>query len=311
MHILREEQGRLGKRPEERSLEEQLRYGVVCIDKPAGPSSHEVSAFVRRMLQLQRTGHTGTLDQNVSGVLVVLLNEARKLSGYFARSPKSYVCLMRLQQAASQEELKEAFAHFRGTIYQTPPEASAVKKRLRTRTVYALNVLEIEGKNVLFACECEAGTYLRNLVRDVGEVLGVASEMRELRRTYASGLSEDQAVTLQQLSDYYWLWKKKGREEHLRKTIVPVEEPASKLMKKIVVSDDALKKTSSGVPPKISDVLQMEEGIEAGEAIACFTAKGELAFVLQPQLSTQQALEWWNENKDAEFARVLRVVQAF
>jgi H/ACA ribonucleoprotein complex subunit 4 len=277
MHVLYKEEGKLGISPSERSVEQALEHGVICIDKPQGPSSHEVSAFVKKILNIDKAGHTGTLDPNVSGVLPVLLNQGCKVSHFLGETSKTYVCVMRLEKEVGGKELEKTFSRFRGKIYQTPPLASAVVKKLRTREVYELKILETKNRDVLFTVSSEAGFYVRNLVFDIGEVLGVKSEMLELRRTKAGPLAEDKCVTLQALSDYYWLWKEKGREEELKKVIIPVEDFVK--LKRVVASDDCLRPISTGADLAIPGILALDETIKKAERVGIFTSKGELCAI--------------------------------
>ncbi len=270
------EQSNVGKSPAERSLGELLEYGVVCIDKPQGPSSHEVSAFVRKILHIGKTGHTGTLDANVSGVLPVLLNQSCKAAHFLGETSKEYVCVMKLAKKIDKKKLEAAFAHFKGTIYQTPPLASAVVKKLRKRTVYSLKILEVKGELVLFSVHCEAGFYVRNLVFDIGEVLGVKSEMLELRRTRAGTAIENQCITLQELSDYYWLCKEK-RNDDVKKFIISIEDFVA--LKKVIASDDCLRPISTGANLAIPGIVAMDEKIQKGERVGIFTGKGELVAI--------------------------------
>ncbi|MEK6843021.1 MAG: RNA-guided pseudouridylation complex pseudouridine synthase subunit Cbf5, partial [Candidatus Micrarchaeota archaeon] len=136
MIIIQKGKSQLGTSPEKRSMEDRLKYGIVVIDKPQGPSSHEVSAFSRKILKLDVTGHTGTLDQNVSGVLVVLLENSRKVVNFLPNTDKKYVCMMRLSREIPIIPLEKTFENFRGEIYQKPPLLSAVAKKLRTRKVF-------------------------------------------------------------------------------------------------------------------------------------------------------------------------------
>ena len=309
--VLREESGVIGKHPSERSLDEHLQYGVAIIDKPVGPSSHETSSFVRKILHIKKTGHTGTLDQNVSGVLVVLLEDSCKAAHFLMGDKKKYSCIMRTKKLMKKEELENAFSNFVGKIYQKPPLASAVAKRLRVREVHSLNILGIQKKDVLFECECDAGTYIRNIVYDAGEVLGTETEMLELRRTKAGGFFESSAVTLQQLSDYYWLAKERNDESFLRKSVVPIEDVI--LMKRIVISDSSLKKIANGSRVSVSDVLELDEGIrEDGERIAIFTKKGEL-FCFAESLSSSSQIERASKEgkKELAVAAPMRVMRRF
>ncbi len=277
MHILYKEESKLGVSPHERSVEQALEHGVVCIDKPQGPSSHEVSAFVKKILHIDKAGHTGTLDPNVSGVLPVLLNQGCKASHFLGETSKTYVCVMRLEKEVAKKQLEKAFSHFKGKIYQTPPLLSAVAKNLRIREVKELKILEVKEKNVLFSVSSQAGFYVRNLVFDMGEVLGVKSEMAELRRTKAGPLTEDKCITLQELSDYYWLWKEKGNDEKLRKAIIPIENFVS--LKKVIASDDCLRPISTGADLAIPGILALDKTIARGERVGIFTGKGELVAI--------------------------------
>ncbi len=277
MHVIYKEQGKLGVSPQQRSVEQALEHGVICIDKPRGPSSHEVSAFVRKILNIKKTGHTGTLDANVSGVLPVLLNQSCKASHFLGETSKTYVCVMRTSEPVSESDLEKVFSRFRGEIYQTPPLASAVAKKLRVREVFDLKLLETSGCDVLFTVSSEAGFYVRNLVFDVGEVLGIKTEMLELRRTKAGPLSEDKCVTLHELSDYYWLWKENGKEEMLRKAIISIEDFVA--LKKVVASDDCLRAISTGANLAIPGIVSIDETIKKSERVGIFTGKGELVAV--------------------------------
>ncbi len=309
MIIIQKGKSQLGTSPEKRSMEDRLKYGIVVIDKPQGPSSHEVSAFSRKILKLDVTGHTGTLDQNVSGVLVVLLENSRKVVNFLPNTDKKYVCMMRLSREIPIIPLEKTFENFRGEIYQKPPLLSAVAKKLRTRKVFSLNILEVRGNLVLFDCECEAGTYIRKIVSDAAEVMGVKAEMAELRRIKAGEFLEKDAITLQTLSDYYFAWKEKGDASFLEKAVFPVE---SLKFKKIVLDDESIIKLKSGVKPKVSDVLQIEEGILPKEICGLFTEKGELAAISENLLSSSEVKHLFELGKTSEsVANIVRVIHPF
>ncbi|MFH1247336.1 MAG: RNA-guided pseudouridylation complex pseudouridine synthase subunit Cbf5 [Candidatus Micrarchaeota archaeon] len=294
MHVLYKEEGKLGVAPSERSIEQALEHGVICIDKPQGPSSHEVSAFVKKILNIEKAGHTGTLDPEVSGVLPVLLNQSCKTSHFLGETSKTYICVMLLEKAVDKKTLEKVFSKFRGKIYQTPPLISAVAKKLRIREVKQLKILEVNGKHILFTVSSQAGFYVRNLVFDIGEILGVKSEMLELRRIKAGPLTEEKCVTLQELSDYYWLWKEnqhkrelvsesspagdaQGNEEKLRKVIIPVEDFVS--LKKVIASDDCLRPISTGADLAIPGIIALNETIQRLDRVGIFTVKGELVAI--------------------------------
>lgn len=305
MLVLREESGKIGVKPSERSTRELLRYGAVILDKPRGPSSHETSAFVRKILGVKKAGHSGTLDPNVSGVLPVLLEDACKAAGFLLKQKKSYACIARFSEKISETKLREALARFRGKIYQTPPLESAVAKRLRVREVYSLNLLEVDGRDVLFECEVEGGFYIRKLVFDLGEVLGMQSEMLELRRANAAGFSEGQCTTLQDLADRAWFWKNEDDDKLLREVVLPVEEVI--FLKRVVASDRVLHAISTGANLGISGILSLDAGIKCGESVQVLSGKGELVCFAQALLSSEEI-----DSQDKETAfDVTRVIQAF
>ena len=256
-----------------RGLKDYLNRGVVLIDKPCGPSSHEVAAFARNILGLPKTGHTGTLDQDVSGVLVILLGEACKLVSFFPDSDKKYVCIMHLEKEVSRQDLEKAFDNFRGKIYQTPPLEAAVARRLRIREIYSLKILEVAGRDVLFECDCEAGTYIRKLCFDAGEVLGVPAEMKELRRTKAMGFDEADAITLQDLADYYWLATEKKDESRLRKAVMPIERALA--LKPVELSAPLVSKLKNGLAPSLNEVGPKEKFSE-GEFVKFLDSQGNM-----------------------------------
>lgn len=298
LKTLRKEPYSLGVEPDKRSLEQLLRFGVVPIDKPCGPSSHEVSAFVRKMLGLKKTGHSGTLDPEVSGVLPVLLENSCKLAGLMLGSVKEYVCVMKLGGEGanlSEKELEKLLENFRGKIYQTPPLESAVKKQLRVREVYGLKVLEKQGDLVLFDSRVQGGTYIRRLVRDIGVLAGAESKMLELRRTVAAGLKEEQCVTLQELSDRYWLWKEKGDEKLLRECVLPLEKAVK--LKKVVVGDDVVKFLCNGADLAVSGVNAIDDSIRQGEIVGIFSGKGELVCLAKALMPASQIIENYGNEK--------------
>lgn len=275
MMTLREEEAKIGRPPSEKSLAEVLPYSLVPIDKPKGPTSHEVSSFVRKMLGMKKTGHYGTLDANVSGVLPILLEHACKASPYFAGADKTYITIMRALEPVQRKELEAALVRFRGPIYQKPPLASAVKKQLRVREVFELELLEHEGTDSLLRVRAQAGFYVRKLCTDLGEVLGVGAAMHDLRRTKAGMFSERQCVSLQEFSDRLWLWKEKGQEGPLRAVIHPLEEVLP--LKRVVASDGALKAITSGADLAVPGVMKIDEGMKKDEPVQVLTGRGELA----------------------------------
>jgi tRNA pseudouridine55 synthase/H/ACA ribonucleoprotein complex subunit 4 len=174
--------------------------GILVIDKPRGPSSHQVAAWVGRMLGCQ-VGHAGTLDPQVSGVLLVMLGNAVRLAPLLLQHDKEYICLMRLQGDADKTSIEQIAAEFTGRLYQRPPRKSAVKRILRIRTIHKMEILHIEGRLVLFRVECDAGTYIRSLCHHMGLALGTGAHMVELRRIRSGPFREQEMHTLFDIQD--------------------------------------------------------------------------------------------------------------
>ena len=217
----------------------------IVLDKPKGPTSHQVDYWVREITGIQRVGHVGTLDPGVTGVLVMATGKAVKLIDIIHEQPKEYVCVMRLYHDVSDERLNEVFQEFSGKIYQIPPMRSAVARTLREREIYGMEIMERSDKLVLFRVRCESGTYIRTLCTDIGYALGVGAQMAELRRTSTGIFNEDGGIiTLQELKDSVALLNE-GKEPGKLKGIFPMDYPLKELPK-IVVKSSSLKNISMG-----------------------------------------------------------------
>jgi predicted rRNA pseudouridine synthase len=174
--------------------------GIIVIDKPRGPSSHQVAAWVGTMLGCP-VGHAGTLDPQVSGILLVMLGNAVRLAPLLLKHDKEYICLMRLHKEVDRQRIDAMAEEFSGRIYQRPPRRSAVKRLLRIRTIKKLEILDVQGRLVLFKVECDAGTYIRSLCHHMGLALGTGAHMQELRRTRSGAFDEQCMHTLHALQD--------------------------------------------------------------------------------------------------------------
>lgn len=279
-----------GIRPEERPIQEYIQKGVVNLDKPAGPTSHEVTSWVKKVLELEKTGHSGTLDPNVTGLLPVMLGHATKAVDALLTAGKEYVCLMKLHTQVPEKELKRVFREFKGEIYQKPSIISAVKRETRIRNIYYLELLEVQDKNVLFRVGCEAGTYIRKLCHDMGMAMGTGAHMQELRRTKSGPFREDETmITLHDLKDAYVVWKENGNEAMLRKVILPMERALMHLPK-LVIRDNAVDALCHGAGLAAPGVLTLESGIERGDPVAIFTQKGEAVSFGVAQMKTLDIL---------------------
>ncbi|MFN3804201.1 MAG: RNA-guided pseudouridylation complex pseudouridine synthase subunit Cbf5 [Pyrobaculum sp.] len=288
-----------GKPPSGRTVEESVRYGLVIVDKPRGPSSHEVAAWVKKILGVDRAGHAGTLDPKVSGVLPIAVGEGTKVLSALSKSDKVYIAVAKFHGDVEAERVRAVLNELVGAIYQKPPLRSAVKRQLRIRHVYSLELLEMEGRYAVVKMHVEAGTYARKIIHDIGEILGVGANMRELRRVSVSCFTEREAVTLQDLADAYLLWRRYGDDTYLKRVLLPIEEIARHLPK-IWVRDSAVDALCNGAPLAAPGVARFEYPLSRGDTVAFFTLKGEL-------IGLGKALAGWEEVKKMERGLVARV----
>jgi H/ACA ribonucleoprotein complex subunit 4 len=230
---------------------------------------------VKKILGVDRAGHAGTLDPKVSGVLPIAVAEGTKVLMALSRSDKVYVAVAKFHGDVDVERLRAVLQELQGAIYQKPPLRSAVKRQLRTRHVYSLELLEVDGRYAVIKMHVEAGTYARKIIHDIGEILGVGANMRELRRVAVSCFAEDETVTLQDVADAYYVWRKYGDDTYLRRVLLPIEEVARHLPK-IWVRDSAVDALCHGAPLAAPGVAKFEIPFSRGELVALFTLKGEL-----------------------------------
>jgi len=281
-----------GHKPAERPAEEYICYGVINLDKPAGPTSHEVAAWLKKIMHLKKIGHGGTLDPKVTGILPITLEDATKVVQALLYSGKEYVCVMKLHGDAEEAQIKGILREFEDLIYQRPPLRASVKRQLRTRRIYYIDFLEKDGRNVLFKVGCEGGTYIRKLCYDIGEILGTGAHMQELRRTRAGPFVENgnDRVTLHEAAYWFAEWAEKKDEKFLRKFIQPMETALS-LVPKIVVRDSAVDALCHGASLTAPGILAAETGITRGAMVALLTLKGEAVALAKSLLSTEEILD--------------------
>ncbi|MCS7118324.1 MAG: RNA-guided pseudouridylation complex pseudouridine synthase subunit Cbf5 [Thaumarchaeota archaeon] len=210
----------------------------------------------------------------MTGVLPVMLGRATRLTQAIAGQPKEYVCLMRLHDEVRHEELFDALREFVGEIYQTPPIRSRVARRPRIRVVYELEVLELEGRDVLFRALVSGGTYLRKLCHDLGLLLGVGAHMVELRRTRSGPVTEDRTVSLLEL----FAAVKAHREGDTRwlEGFVRNPEELVAYLPRVEVLDTAVDAVCHGAPLAVAGIARLSRQIEPGDLVAVHTLKGEL-----------------------------------
>ncbi|MBU0761646.1 MAG: RNA-guided pseudouridylation complex pseudouridine synthase subunit Cbf5 [Candidatus Altiarchaeota archaeon] len=276
--------------PEQRPIQEYIRKAIVNVDKPSGPSSHEVSARVKDIFKFDKVGHSGTLDPKVTGVLPVAMEEGTKILQALLVAGKQYVTLMKLHGDTTNSQIKKTLSYFQTEIYQKPPLKSAVKRQLRTRRIYNLRYMEREGDYVLYTVDCEAGTYIRKLCHDIGLILGVGAHMQELRRTKAGPYTEETLVTLHDLRDAFENYKESKDESELRRLIQPMESAVVHLPK-IWVKDSAISALCHGASLAAPGVSKLTDNIRKDDLIAIFSLKNELVALAKALQDSQTILK--------------------
>jgi H/ACA ribonucleoprotein complex subunit 4 len=246
----------------------------VLLDKPRGPSSHQVTAWARDLLGVRVAGHAGTLDPNVSGLLWVGVGPALKLLPLVLEFPKRYVASVVLHGEAPARELDRVIREFTGPIYQLPPVRSAVKRERRVRTVHRLQVLERDGPRILLDLIADSGTYVRTLAVDLGEALGVGAHMEELRRVATGPFVERQAVPLTALADAAAA-RRAGDTVPLLGLLHPIEE-VWREFPLVVVREGAASALAHGAGLASGGILSVPRSFARGARVALVTRSGEL-----------------------------------
>jgi tRNA pseudouridine55 synthase len=257
--------------PDERDAATLLRFGVVRLDKPPGPSAHQVSAWVRGLVDdavadlggdpAGRAAHAGTLDPKVTGCLPTMLGEATRLAPALG-GDKEYVAVLELHGPAPAD-FEATVTDFVGPTYQKPPRKSAVRRRLRVRTVHDLEVLEREARRALLRVDCEAGTYVRKLCHDLGLALGTGAHMGDLRRTAAGPFDEDDGLaTLHDLADAL-AFAREGDDDLLREVVAPAERALVGLPR-VTIAPSAADEVANGAPVYAPGVIGVERADDAG-----------------------------------------------
>jgi H/ACA ribonucleoprotein complex subunit 4 len=273
--------------PAQRSPAERLAFGVVNLDKPPGPSAHQVAAWVRDLAQdalgegdasVDRVAHTGTLDPKVTGCLPMLLGDATRIAQVFDDSVKEYVTVLELHGPAPSD-FEAIVDSFEGEIYQKPPRKSAVRRRLRVREILDLTVLERDDRQALLRVRCESGTYIRKLCHDLGLALGTGAHMGDLRRVATGTFDDTPLVPMETLADALAFWVEDDDSTHLREVVQPAEH-ALVTLPRVTIAQSAAQQVKHGAPVYAPGVLGVADA-EVGDAeptkdtlVACYTPEG-------------------------------------
>ena len=284
------------------TTKELLAGGIINIDKPKGPSSHQTSDFTKKLLGSNKAGHSGTLDPAVTGVQPIAYGWATRIIEYFLTAPKTYVGVMHVHKPFTQEQLHKVVAQFHGTIKQMPPVKSAVKRQLRDRNIYSLDINEVRGQDVLFTVTCQAGTYIRKLCHDMGKKMGVGAHMAALRRTKAGPVNEqDTLVTLDDLRDAMQYYRE-GNDTMLRSILHPIEIGVRHLPK-VYIHSTAITSIQNGRDLARPGIIALDE-FEKDDLVAVMTDDSRL-------IAVGQALKPFYEVINAKKGVVVRTNKVF
>jgi H/ACA ribonucleoprotein complex subunit 4 len=291
---------------DKRPVEQLLNYGFILLDKPNGPTSHETVAWVKKILNVPKAGHSGTLDPQVSGILPMGFGEATKALIVLLLGPKEYNALGRLHSLPPKEKLQQVLKELTGKIYQKPPQRSSVSRQTRTRSVYEIEVVEQVERLLLLRILCEAGTYVRKIFYDMGEILGPGATMIELRRTRVGQFNEDSnLVKMHDLVDAYALWKEKNDDSKLKRILMPIELALSEI-KSVVIRDSAVDALCHGAQLAIPGILQISHGLKRGDLVGIYTQKGEIVALAEAIMSEDEIVE----NSKGFAFKIKRIIMA-
>jgi len=282
-----------GKSPSERTVDEILENCFINLDKPCGPTSHQVDSWVKKIIGVEKIGHSGTLDPNATGVLPIGIGATTKALSALLPAGKEYIALMKLHKDVDEKKLKKTCKEFVGKVTQLPPVRSAVKRVKRKRRIFYLQVIQIKNREVLFRVGCESGTYVRTICVDIGKKLGCGAHLAELRRSRVGHLHEKDSVLLHDLKDAWVFYKEDKDEKSLRKVLLPIESMLDHLPK-IIIRDSAVNAVCHGANLAIPGVVQVDSDIKKDQLAAVFTLKGEAVAIVKMLMTTDDIVK--NEN---------------
>lgn len=277
----------IGGIPDERDVEERLASGFILLDKPAGPTSHQLASWARDLFGLERLGHGGTLDPFATGVLPLMAGKTMKLTKKILTHKKTYICVFRFATTPDEAQLKKVMKQLTGRVYNVPPEVSAVKVQVRTRKIFTFENIEMKGNDMIARVYCEAGTYIRTMARDLGLLLDMKVQLKELRRENTGVFKLEDCITMQDLADAVWLWKECNQPEALLRVIHPIEKLLLDLPT-ATVKDSAAAALAHGAPLLRPGLVSIQSGVKTGKEVVIQTLKGEAVGIVTLTLSTDE-----------------------
>ena len=216
------------------------------------------------------------MDPFATGLLTLLCGRSTKITAELLRKPKSYFAVIRFKTPVPEDKLKSLVNTMKGEIFNVPPKESAVKVQVRTREVSESRLVQTEeGDRVhLLSISCEAGTYIRTMVKDLGLLSGIKCELLELHRSKSGSLEDKMACSMQQLADAVFLWKEHDHPRGLERLVCPVETVLNDIPR-IAVKDGAVSALSHGAPLARPGVVSVPRGLPSGSSVLISSLKGE------------------------------------
>ncbi len=268
-----------------RNIDSRMNAGFILLDKHSGPTSHQLSAWARKLLGIEKLAHGGTLDPFASGVLPLLLGKSMKLTPLVLKHEKTYIASLKLSSTAELDSLKKSINQLRGKIYNVPPEISAVKVQVRTRNIKELEILDFDGLNLLLKMSCEAGTYVRTFARDLGLFIDKKVILKELRRTKSGLFSENMCVSMAQLSDALWKYHELDDSSAMLKILNPIEDLVSSFPR-IIVKKSSHESLANGATLMYPGVSHISKNIKKGDNVVIQSEEGILLAIAEAKLDS-------------------------
>ena len=259
----------------QRSIEERLDAGLILVDKPSGPTSHQVASWAKEILGIDHLAHGGTLDPFATGLLTLMTGRGRRLTSQVLGHDKEYVGVLKVGGDGDMNSLRDAIHTLRGEIYNVPPSESAVKVQVRTRRIRSFEVLDTDERLAAIRVACDAGTYIRTLARDLGLMIDSPIKLVELRRTRSGRFTEDHCVPMEDLVDAVYLWKEGGDASAMLKLLSPIDVLMDGRAG-LVIKDGAVAAVAHGAPLTRPGIQAIQGEFESDEEIVLWSMKGEV-----------------------------------
>ena len=268
-----------------RDIDSRMKAGFILLDKHPGPTSHQLSAWARNLLGIDKLAHGGTLDPFASGVLPLLLGKSMKLTPLVLKHEKTYIASLKLSSIGDIDSIKKSIKELKGKIYNVPPEISAVKIQVRTRTIKELEILDFDGINLLLKMDCEAGTYVRTFARDLGLLIDKKIILKELRRSKSGMFNEKMCVSMNQLADALWKYNELDDDSAMLKILNPIEDLV-KTFPRIIVKKSSHESLANGATLMYPGISHISSKIKKGDTIVIQSEDGILLAIGEAKLDS-------------------------